>query len=280
MHIRYNFSNHKLAYDKKITLVGLTSTVYENEASLMHSHKHTEIILSSKERGFLFTKREKLNIEYPGIYIIKPEISHSETTVNKNFHYYTIKLKNLFINNVDNNDILFLQFNEREYNVIIKALNNIFAEIDSTDAYKKELILLQTEFVLFIIFREINKRNIDINNNKSKSVTGIKEIKSYIDTHYNENIKIPELAKMFAMSNNSLISKFKKTTGLSPSEYLIDMRIKIASDLLVTVDYNISQIISMIGFNNHAFFSKCFKKKMEMSPIEYRKKNKNQTRQQ
>lgn len=76
------------------------------------------------------------------------------------------------------------------------------------------------------------------------------------------------------MSRMQLHRKLKALTGLTTSEFIRSQRLKLAATLLKKSDVNISQIGYSVGFNDHAYFSKSFKKMYKCTPSEYAHKNK------
>jgi AraC-like DNA-binding protein len=60
-------------------------------------------------------------------------------------------------------------------------------------------------------------------------------------------------------------------TGLSPVEFIREIRIKRAAQLLESGDYNITEITYMVGMNDSRYFSKCFKNTYGMTPSEYKR---------
>lgn len=93
---------------------------------------------------------------------------------------------------------------------------------------------------------------------------------NYIHSFFNRTINIPSLAKMEHLSNSYYIELFKRRTGLSPSEYIINLRMNAACDMLRNSDLSIKHISVSVGYDDVSFFSKIFKKKTGMSPLKYR----------
>ena len=63
---------------------------------------------------------------------------------------------------------------------------------------------------------------------------------------------------------------FKKIAGKSVSEFILDLRIYEAKEMLIRTDMTIEEISESIGFNNSFYFSKCFKAQIKISPSEFR----------
>ncbi len=92
----------------------------------------------------------------------------------------------------------------------------------------------------------------------------------YIHMFYNKEIRIPDLAKMESLSNSRYITVFKQRMGMPPSEYIIHLRLNVACDLLKNRDVSVKEVAARVGYDNPHFFSKIFKKKMGVSPQEYK----------
>ncbi|MHA7057641.1 response regulator [Aquimarina sp. M1] len=78
-------------------------------------------------------------------------------------------------------------------------------------------------------------------------------------------------ATVLHMSRMQLHRKLKALTGLSTTEFIRNQRLKLASQLLKKSETNISQVGYAVGFNNHSYFTKCFREQFGMSPSDYAK---------
>ena len=95
--------------------------------------------------------------------------------------------------------------------------------------------------------------------------------KEYFTEHYNQEINIEEYALSRHVSASWFNKSFKKVVGTTPMKYILSIRIRNAQVLLETTDYNISNIASMVGYENAFYFSRLFKKQKGLSPAAYRK---------
>lgn len=88
---------------------------------------------------------------------------------------------------------------------------------------------------------------------------------------------VEELSRELAMSRSSLHKKLKVLTGHVPNGFIRIIRLKKALQLLLSKEYNISEISYLAGFNSHSYFSKCFLSHFKMSPVQFlhRKNGKN-----
>ncbi|NDV57214.1 hybrid sensor histidine kinase/response regulator transcription factor [Bacteroides sp. 519] len=91
----------------------------------------------------------------------------------------------------------------------------------------------------------------------------------------NGELIVDDLVGELAVSRSVFFKKLKALTGLAPIEFIKEMRVKRAAELIETGEYSISQVSYMVGINDPRYFSKCFKQKYGMTPTEYKEKNQN-----
>ncbi len=96
------------------------------------------------------------------------------------------------------------------------------------------------------------------------------KVQEYINQHYQEEIRLNQLADMVGMTSVSFSRFFKLRTGKNLSDYIIDIRLGFASRMLVDSTMSIAEICYECGFNNLSNFNRIFKKKKECSPKEFR----------
>ncbi|WP_300023195.1 hybrid sensor histidine kinase/response regulator transcription factor [uncultured Maribacter sp.] len=90
----------------------------------------------------------------------------------------------------------------------------------------------------------------------------------------NTDFNVEMLVKEMGHSRSNLYLKFKELTGLSSSEFIRNIRLKRAIQLLDNSDFSVKEIMFRTGFNTASYFSKCFKKEFGVVPSEYIKKTK------
>lgn len=91
----------------------------------------------------------------------------------------------------------------------------------------------------------------------------------FMHQHYGEPISIARLAALARLSESHFHKIFKRATGLSPMEYLNEIRLSNAKKLLRAGKWGITQIALQCGFNSTSHFSSRFAKKMGLSPKKY-----------
>ena len=88
----------------------------------------------------------------------------------------------------------------------------------------------------------------------------------------NGDLVVDDFVQELAVSRSVFFKKLKTLTGLAPIEFIKEMRINRAVQLIATGEYSMTQISYMVGINDPRYFSKCFKQKKGMTPTEYRDK--------
>lgn len=106
------------------------------------------------------------------------------------------------------------------------------------------------------------------------SSSGIQKILPYLQEHYAEDLSLKTLAEAFHLNALYLGRKIRQETGTAFPEYLNRLRIEKARELLEHTELSAKQIARKVGYSNDKYFSIQFKKYMDMTPGEYRKKYK------
>lgn len=145
---------------------------------------------------------------------------------------------------------------------------SIIWELQLQKDFYKELTALYFKQILIMLGRFQHKNTLSIENAVSEE---IEQATAYFYEHYRENINIEEYVKSLCLSNSVFFRKFKLYTGMTPLQYLLDIRLSNAKKLLETTDYSINEIALIVGYENALYFSRLFHKHIGMSPKDYRK---------
>lgn len=132
--------------------------------------------------------------------------------------------------------------------------------VESTTLYFKQLLIM--------IGRHAQKNTRDL---KNTSFAEIELATDYFYEHYRENINIEAYVESICQNNSTFFRKFKLYTGMTPLQYILDIRLSNAKKLLETTNHSINEIASVVGYDNALYFSRLFHKHVGMSPKEYRK---------
>ncbi len=107
-------------------------------------------------------------------------------------------------------------------------------------------------------------------NNSSNYINMTQEIISYVNEHFTEDISVDTLAGRAGLSLYHFIRTFKKETGFTPHEYIVNTRINTAKYLLKNSKLPVKDICFNTGFSCESVFCSAFKKHQGITPMEYR----------
>jgi len=98
----------------------------------------------------------------------------------------------------------------------------------------------------------------------------IAKVCEYMEQHFSDNIYLSDMASLVGMSDTAFSHFFKSKTNMTFIDYLNDMRIAHACQLLSETSLTISEVCYNSGFNNISNFIRMFKKRKQMTPNAYR----------
>lgn len=158
-------------------------------------------------------------------------------------------------------------------------LEDILKEKDYNGNYSADLIICYLKEFMIKLIRFITNKNslkqlqssMQMNtNNALVNVT-----LDYIYSHINEKITINHLAEKVSISSSYLSRIFKDIMGFTIIEYINNYRLEKSKEYIKKTELTLTQIAEILGFNSIHYFSKQFKNKYEISPLEYSKSLKN-----
>ncbi|MCB9207342.1 MAG: response regulator [Ignavibacteriales bacterium] len=137
----------------------------------------------------------------------------------------------------------------------------------------KNLILLRNKLrTKYLKEAEINPKEVAVYSVDKKF---IEKAINFVEEHLDdEKLSVEEFADNMAMSRTQLYRKFIGVLGVKPNEFIRNYRIKRAAELIKQNFGNIAQVAFEVGFNDPAYFAKCFRKVYKINPFEFEKKYK------
>ena len=255
-------------------LESITKSKYDSDwHSTLHTHPFTELFYVVDGKGEFNIQGQRFPVKPNDFVIINPQVEHTElSSPDEPLEYIVLGINGLSFSNltpVSEGGHPFSFFNLRdEQKDILRYLNAMVQEATSQQMSYELVCHNLLEILLIKILRH---QHFDLEVGKqSKATKDISFIKHYLETYYHESIQLEDLASMTHLSRFYISHSFKKEIGMSPMEYLIDIRIKESKILLRTTNYSISQVADIVGFTTPTYFSKPFRKSTGISPTDYR----------
>jgi AraC-like DNA-binding protein len=257
-----------------------------------HHHDFIEIVFITKGRGIQVISNNEYEVSEGDIFILQGFQNHYFKDADKaeiiNVMFDQVKSPGLISNDVkmlDGYSALFIlepRYRNRMHFKNMLHLNHVdLAKSEYIlngmlhELQKKELgyeVFLKNKLEEIIIF--ITRKYSQISIPKAKSLVRIGKAIHFIENNFYQNIYIQQLADISFMSIRNFQRIFKEATSLSPNDYLLELRIQHASKLLTETDYAVYDVSDRVGIPDWFYFSKAFKKKFGVSPMNYRKQNK------
>lgn len=280
--MKHHENQHLLPYSYSQTRI-------QNGRPDIFFHWHPEIEISYVHFG-----SAQYHIDYdffqaqPGdIILIRPNGMHSIHPLEKvehhfetfRFHldligYSTIDQVSLrYLQPLQNSQYKFpprLQSHMAGYEEIKECLFNIFQLAKKEGRHFELLLKSKVNELLYLLFyhRHVLRKNTDDTYRKNEQ---IRDIIDYINQHYQDNLSIDFLSEYIGYSKTHFMSVFKQHTGTSCTDFIIQVRLNKACELLVDSDQNILSIATAVGFNNLSNFNRQFKNYHQQTPSQYRK---------
>lgn len=178
-------------------------------------------------------------------------------------------LKNFYWNSVSliNNIRVSVSSADNDRNIVSKDISSLFRMIEKCDSIKELNEIL--EEIALNVTSKVNSFN-----NKSIKLI-LKKAVDFLQTHYNEQVTLNEVAEHTYVSTYYISRMFRKELGKNFVDYLNEFRMEKAKELLKDVRYKTYEVAEMVGIPDAHYFSKLFKKYEGLTPTEFRDSIKN-----
>lgn len=250
----------------------------------MHWHEEFEINYILEGAAEFICGDEKFISQKGDIIITQPNVTHSIYPYKDTCQIYDTL--------VFNSDIFCYSENDRYFKQCISHLINgsvrLQSHITPEHCYYTEIqiiaenifscakgntpqldMLMRSEILRLFWLLQIDAEEYTVDNRENDI---IRSALSYIHKNFRENISIQQLAKYVHLSPSYFMAQFRKSVGISTTEYILHYRINYICKELADTSKNISDIAFDSGFRNLSNFNRQFLKVMGCTPIQYKKK--------
>lgn len=249
-----------------------------------HSHDKFEIYYLCSGERYYFIKDKTYHVKKGNLVLINEYDIHCTKSIGDAHHKRIVLNFNRsfledFAEKTDvnlygcfENNINVIELNDSEQIYIESLLNTMIDEYSTR--MPNYMLYLQTAVIQLLLFAN---RHSNISAAPTDIFTNHKVISKaigYINQNYSDNITLESISERYFLSTYYFSRKFKEVTNISFVDYLNNVRIKEAKELLVKTDFNVTQICEMVGYNNATHFGRVFKKITSISPSEYQKLHK------
>lgn len=216
-----------------------------------HAHSHAQLILPMHGKLYIETNYKKLTLKDDHLFFLPPDCKHTFRADNSN-EFLVLDISNNIISKSDMEKLIGgkeLQFDDKW-----KAIRYLFLN----EANNKKSSSSITNLFLYCY-------DFIANENIADSI-------KYINEHFAEDIDLKKLATIEHYNISYYTEWFKNKMKVTPVEYIQDLRVKKAKELLLNTNLTILQISQMVGYEYNSSFTKVFKHLEKISPVEFRRK--------
>lgn len=245
-----------------------------------------DIIFVTEGCLFLTEEDRHWEVEQDHMLILMPNKHHFSTKAcqeKTTFYWIHFHYDGTYVENDSavtlNSSVLFpeLHFHSEDYTLHLKRHQKL-ADSKLIYALLDRLLEGTTNSSRSLVFWDSQKRFSqllktieDQSTSKTTAMELAEKIELYVKQNYKETINNQVLTEEFHFHENYLIRCMKQVYGQTPLEFLTTYRLEKAANLLIKTNQSIEDIAYQVGFQNNAYFSSCFKKLFNQSPLQYRK---------
>lgn len=167
----------------------------------------------------------------------------------------------------DKADLRYILFHTNGDEAIKSALKNIAMETTLHDTYNEIVYTSLTNIIFSILLRRCYE---DFETDQPLEANDFARVLKYISDHY-DTVTLDELASRFNYSKPHVCNLIKTNTGRTLTALVNAQKLTKAENLLLTTDFSIEEITSMIGFSSADHFTRLFRKTYGITPGKFRK---------
>jgi len=222
-----------------------------------------EAILFTAKGGYFVVDGQRYEITKGTVRFLRPgQVVYSKKYNNAYVIYFSVDCaEKEFVDNIKT------AFTCSDYNKTVKVYQKL---IKCYVANKIDLFQIYCHLCELInIFMSDSSRLTEVDDSQSM----VELAKEFMNICFMNRLSLKDIAQRVNLHPNYFHRLFKSKTGLTPFDYLTQVRINTACDLLVTTTNSISDISQKCGFDNPSYFISVFKSRVGITPYKYRKRH-------
>ncbi|MCR8630211.1 helix-turn-helix transcriptional regulator [Paenibacillus radicis (ex Xue et al. 2023)] len=157
-----------------------------------------------------------------------------------------------------------LHFEDR-HNIFFEMIQKMYSEYLKRYTGYEALLVSSLVQILVMLQRAA------LNSDNPTTINKMEEIIQFIKCNSTQNITVQDVAENFYLSSSHFQRLFKRTTDSTFTQYLQNIRVQKSCELLISTDIPIYQVANQVGYLDMKFFHALFRKKMGITPSQYRK---------
>jgi len=269
---KFDYAEYKNA-DSMLTVTHRYDGISEKHLqNSLHAHSYYEFELVYGGMGVQILKKTSFSMSRGCAYLRTPNNLHTtHQDENNKLKSYNIRFsvdfipKDLAANLMAEDNALYVKFDENELGALIEKIKCLASEIKNSDFYSPSVL---SAVFCEILVAFIRKYHLTAGRNANYS-HHVQSIINYINSNYRKKLSVSELAGIFHLNPHYMGSLFIREAGRSISEYILELRLILSVQLLMSSSLSVSEIAFECGFNTPAYFIVKFRERYGAPPKKY-----------
>ncbi|MFV0342463.1 MAG: AraC family transcriptional regulator [Anaerocolumna sp.] len=233
-----------------------------------HWHEHLELHYILKGTGTFHCNQKSFEVKEDSLVIINSNEIHKGISGTNDFHSLVFIFEmGSFSKEIANCNVIFQSFIHGDTKIKEILMNIYEEELEKKGGYRLAIKGKLYELIIYL-FRNYVKESLTLRENNARigNLGRLNTVLTYIQNNYSRQITNKELSDLIHLSEYRFSHLFKESMGISPLNYINEIRLKKAFYLLEKQEYSISEVAEAVGFSDYNNFGRLFRKYYGFSP--------------
>lgn len=241
-----------------------------------HSHEFFQFFYAVDGSSLMSVADRDILLKPGTLVLIKPNVDHEIYKIMDQGHMTVHDIKFNILEERMKGKVMELPFlYEYPDEHILEKIVEMRREWKSKSPYNRELCAVLVQEILFLLLRQSSAspfKDLFSRRLEAENFSGItRQIIEYIETNYQNDFELTELADSLCYNKNYLCKVFKNNTSFTIKDYVSYMRVQKGADLICQTDLKLMEVSERVGFKDIHHFNRVFKKVTGYTPGEVRR---------
>lgn len=233
-----------------------------------HWHEHIELHYILEGKGLYECNQKRVIAKEGSLVVFNSNELHRGSVMGKKIEAIVMIFElSSFSKEIAHAGVIFENLIENDEFIQEKMKDFFHENKEKKIAYKLASKGILFELLTYLIrYHVVERLNESEFNKRNKNLIRLNTVIQYIEKNYTEPISNKTLASIIHLSEDRFNHLFRESMGISPLNYMNDIRLKKAKHLLESGEYTVSEAAIEVGFGDLNHFGRLFRKKFEVTP--------------
>ena len=234
--------------------------------NLCYDHSYTLSIFNNGKVSYNIASKGELTAEKGDIYLFPPGIRRSGNFgSDEPVEFITIVFDLIFFDDSEERFRNLMYYTRNSNDMILNKFTKLWQCWSNEEKYYQFLCRTMLQEILYLLLVFHSKSNVNM------ALKAASPVEEYIRKNFTQKITLEDLTQITNRSVSHTCKLFSEAYGISPKQYLLELRLNQAKKLIRSTNLSISEISAQCGFNDVFYFSRQYKIKNGLSPSAERK---------